>query len=153
MAYVEEYDPTKPPSTEAVGSGDDRIRELKRAITERLLQFFPGWPNTDPLVIDQTKLYTVVTSLAVPTGVASTFFNVPINIDAVYLVCAVLINQAATEEAVAYAGTSQNGTVSLFGHTAPGGSVVTITNVAGAIKVTHTAGANRDVKATLRRIL
>lgn len=42
MAYVDPLDPISPPSTEAVGQGDDRIREFKRAIIERVESFFTG---------------------------------------------------------------------------------------------------------------
>jgi hypothetical protein len=40
MAYIDPLEPATPLSTEVAGQGDDRIRELKRAIIERLETFF-----------------------------------------------------------------------------------------------------------------
>lgn len=46
---VEVYDPATPADIDQSGQGDDRIRELKRALTERLARVWPNWPNGDPL--------------------------------------------------------------------------------------------------------
>lgn len=51
MVYVEPFDPTTPSDLADLGEGDDRIRELKRALIERLQTIIPGFPDTDPLVI------------------------------------------------------------------------------------------------------
>ena len=49
MPLVEVYDPALPADTDQSAQGDDRIRELKRALTERLNRVWPNWPNGDPL--------------------------------------------------------------------------------------------------------
>lgn len=46
---IEVYDPALPADIDPSGQGDDRIRELKRALTERLNRVWPNWPNGDPL--------------------------------------------------------------------------------------------------------
>jgi hypothetical protein len=56
MAFVEPYDPTTPTDLSDASQGDDRIRELKRALTERLSQVITGWPNTDPLKLKASAL-------------------------------------------------------------------------------------------------
>lgn len=49
MPLIETYDPAQPADVDQSGQGDDRIRELKRALTERLIRVWPNWPNGDPL--------------------------------------------------------------------------------------------------------
>lgn len=51
MAYADVWDLTTPTPTEITKNGDDRIRELKRALDQRLATVLDGWPNTDPLNI------------------------------------------------------------------------------------------------------
>jgi len=51
MAYTEPWDEATPADTELISNGDDRIRELKRSIRQRLITVFPGWPAADPLVL------------------------------------------------------------------------------------------------------
>lgn len=46
---IETYDPAQPADIDQSAQGDDRIRELKRALTERLNRVWPNWPNGDPL--------------------------------------------------------------------------------------------------------
>lgn len=59
MAYLSPLDPLTPPGTEAVGQGDDRMREMKAAIIERLASFFVG-VDDDPLVPKPNSIPTSV---------------------------------------------------------------------------------------------
>jgi len=56
MAFVEPFDPTTPADDDLVSQGDDRIRELKRALSERLAQVIEGWPDTEPLKLKGASL-------------------------------------------------------------------------------------------------
>lgn len=61
MPYTDPLDPATPISTEAAGQGDDRIRELKRALIERLETAFTDL-DADPLKlidgsIDPTTMF------------------------------------------------------------------------------------------------
>ena len=49
MPLVEPYDPATPADVHDLSQGDDRIRELKRALTERLVRVWSNWPNGDPM--------------------------------------------------------------------------------------------------------
>lgn len=49
MAYVDPYNAATPSDISDASQGDDRIRELKRAITERLATFFENWPDGEPI--------------------------------------------------------------------------------------------------------
>lgn len=142
MPLVEEYDVTDPANAEATSLGASRIRELKRAISERLLCYFMDWPTpTQP-----------VTNAAVVTATATEFFVLPLNVNAIYEVQAYTNAQPAQHCARAWFATSTDGSIIIMGHDTPAGSNVTITNVAGSIRVTHTAGANRSITATLKRV-
>lgn len=50
MTYIEPLDPATPDSSASAGEGDDRIRELKRALIERLETFFSS-VDIDPLTV------------------------------------------------------------------------------------------------------
>lgn len=52
MVYVETWNNATPADSDLVSAGDDRIRELKRTLDERMATVFVGWPNTDPLTVD-----------------------------------------------------------------------------------------------------
>lgn len=67
MAFTEPYDPTAPADTDFAKQGDDRIRELKRALTERLSQVIVGWPDTDPLKIKSSELDVDISNMATIT--------------------------------------------------------------------------------------
>lgn len=43
------YNPAIPADIDQSGQGDDKIRELKRALTERLIRVWTNWPDGDPL--------------------------------------------------------------------------------------------------------
>lgn len=49
MAYIDPLDPTTPADSDFAGQGDDKIREFKRAILQRLGSFFAN-TDADPLV-------------------------------------------------------------------------------------------------------
>ncbi len=50
MAYIDPIDPATPAGADSAGQGDDRIRELKRALIERLNTFFNDI-DIDPLTV------------------------------------------------------------------------------------------------------
>lgn len=52
MAYANDLDPTKPADTDLASEGDDRIRETRAGIEERLQTAFSGYPDSDPLILD-----------------------------------------------------------------------------------------------------
>lgn len=56
MAFIDPFDPATPSDLADVSQGDDRIRELKRALSERLSQVIAGWPDTDPLKLKSAEL-------------------------------------------------------------------------------------------------
>ena len=45
--FIEPYDATTPSNVESAAQGDDRIRELKRSLTERIEQGLAGFPDID----------------------------------------------------------------------------------------------------------
>jgi hypothetical protein len=49
MAYADPIDPVTPTDADISGQGDDKIREFKRAVRQRLASFFID-PDADPLV-------------------------------------------------------------------------------------------------------
>lgn len=59
MPFVDPWDETTPSGAAPKSEGDDRIRELKRALTERLSTVFPNWPAgapDDALIISSAAL-------------------------------------------------------------------------------------------------
>lgn len=52
MAYDYEWDPNVPTGAEPRSNGDNRIREMKGALDERLVRIFPQWPNN--AAVDET---------------------------------------------------------------------------------------------------
>lgn len=49
MPYTTPFDETTPTDASWVSEGDDRLREIKRALNERLSTIFSNWPDGDPL--------------------------------------------------------------------------------------------------------
>lgn len=49
MSYSDPFDVTTPSGGQNLALGDDRLRELKRALSQRLSTFFSNWPDGDPL--------------------------------------------------------------------------------------------------------
>jgi hypothetical protein len=49
MPWDDPIDPDTPGDNDPLSHGDDRIRELKRALNERLSTVIAGWPDADPL--------------------------------------------------------------------------------------------------------
>lgn len=56
MAFLVPFDPTTPTDADPASEGDDRIREIKAGLIERLAQVINGWPDTDPLTLKRTAL-------------------------------------------------------------------------------------------------
>lgn len=56
MAYVDEFNVNTPSGASDISEGDDRIRELKRALDERLRTVLIGWPDLDPLQLRSEQL-------------------------------------------------------------------------------------------------
>jgi hypothetical protein len=56
MAFTNPLDPTTPTDLDWAYQGDDRIRELKAALIERLSQVIQGFPDTDPLKLKLSAL-------------------------------------------------------------------------------------------------
>lgn len=141
MPFAELWNVADPADAEGVSLGASRIRELKRSLAERLLTRIFDWPTpTEP-----------VTNAAVADSVATTFFNVVADGSKLYRVFAMTNGQSSVHQAFCYISVSSTG-ATLWGLATPGGSNVTITLVGLAIKITHTAGANRSITATLSRI-
>lgn len=65
MAFVNPFDPTTPTDADLVSEGDDRIREIKAGLIERLGQVIEGWPDTDPLTLKYDALSGVPTPVTV----------------------------------------------------------------------------------------
>lgn len=63
MVYVNPLDPATPAATDPVGQGDDRMRELKAAVIERLASVFVD-VNTDPMVLRDVSVGTLTPSSA-----------------------------------------------------------------------------------------
>lgn len=55
MPYTDDLDETTPADTEGVSQGDDRIREVKRALNERMADLVNNWPD-GPLTLKGTAL-------------------------------------------------------------------------------------------------
>lgn len=49
MPYADPFDVDTPTGANFVYQGDDRLRELKRALDQRLSSFFENWPDGEPL--------------------------------------------------------------------------------------------------------
>jgi hypothetical protein len=75
MAFTEDFDPTKPTDADWAYEGDDAIRQLKRAITERLQQLIPGWPDTDPLELIGTPYGLEAARPAPPTSGGQFYYS------------------------------------------------------------------------------
>lgn len=63
MVYVNPLDPATPAATDPVGQGDDRMREIKAAVIERLASVFVD-VNTDPMVLRDVSVGTLTPSSA-----------------------------------------------------------------------------------------
>lgn len=157
MAFVELWDATTPPNTEALSNGDDRIRELKRALAERLSQVLTGWPGVDPIKLDHLAQVTVQEILAVASGVATTVFTGDGASNAIWEIIGMIKDQRGDQ--IARVFFSQSGSPAappqwyLFNHQQGADPVVTFTNVSGALKVTQSTGAVRSVRVSYRRIV
>jgi len=66
MAYVDPFDVATPADTDMAEQGDNRLRELKRALDERLKTAFSGWPDQQPLQYDGKVLVRSGTFAARP---------------------------------------------------------------------------------------
>lgn len=80
MAYVEPWDPTTPSDVEGVSQGDDRIRELKRAIEERMETLVEDW-DEDPLSLRESVFPGILAEVGIladrpadPEGTGSLYF-------------------------------------------------------------------------------
>lgn len=62
MAFVDDLDPLTPDGSDLVSQGDDRIRETKRALIERLLSVFAD-VNADPMVLIDVGTGTLTPSV------------------------------------------------------------------------------------------
>lgn len=67
MAYADPLDPTTPGDLSIAGQGDDRIRELKRALIARLLTLVTD-VNADPLVLKNLLIATAMLQDKAVTG-------------------------------------------------------------------------------------
>lgn len=67
MPFLDTIDPAVPAGTEVAGNGDDRIRELKRAIIERVESFFASI-DADPWTVkpDAINLATAISDATIP---------------------------------------------------------------------------------------
>ena len=78
MAYINPFDETTPSDADPASQGDDRIREIKAAVNERLSTVFSNWPDGDPLELapglipaaGATIPVTVGLFAAIPVGAA-----------------------------------------------------------------------------------
>lgn len=70
MPYADPFDATTPTDANPVGQGDDRIRELKRAINQRMADLANGWPD-GPLSLKIPNLYIVAAMIANKTITAA----------------------------------------------------------------------------------
>lgn len=71
--YADVWNTATPADGDQLSAGDDRIREAKRALDERLATVLAGWPNTDPLTVlpDAITKLTTGTLAARPNPPAS----------------------------------------------------------------------------------
>lgn len=60
MAFTEIFDVASPADDDNLKDGDDAIRQMKRALDERLSNFLVGWPGTDPLKIKSTAFQDAI---------------------------------------------------------------------------------------------
>lgn len=70
MAYTVAWDETAPAGTAVVSQGDDRIRELKVQMRERLEEFLIADMDSDPVVVKTTTLFR-----SFPATTAMVFFQ------------------------------------------------------------------------------
>lgn len=63
MPYIDPIDVTQPTAVGDLALGDDKIRELKRALAERMLDIVTGWPD-GPLVLKIANLFVTSVMLA-----------------------------------------------------------------------------------------
>jgi hypothetical protein len=77
MPFDEPFDPDTPGDNDPLSQGDDRIRELKRALNERLVQVIEGWPGTDPLKLKAAAIDSLPTYTATLVGLESEKPNPP----------------------------------------------------------------------------
>ncbi len=154
MAHTDPFDILTPLNTEAVSNGDDRIRELKRALDERFVDLFEGWPVSDPLKILYNAMLTSIGFVGVASATPQVLFGVPLGIEAVYEVSMMLVGKPLIHTVSAMvASNSAGGTLVVYGMVVPAGGLSTITVSGGNIRGTHSEGTACTMTATLRRVL
>lgn len=157
MAFTNALDPLTPINTEAISNGDDRIRELKAALIERLAQVITGFPDTDPLSLVQTKMFTAQEFLASASGAQQTVVSGSgIGVNGAYSIFAQLKDQEADKCVQGVFVWSSSGSVVpqfyLLNKVQGAGATVDLVIVGSSVKVVQTSGTAKDIRVTSRRI-
>lgn len=76
MAFADEWDVTTPADTDWASEGDDSIREMKRALDERLGSIIDNWPDGD-LAIKSSAIPADATDDVLAIGLKSEIPNPP----------------------------------------------------------------------------
>lgn len=155
MAFIEIWDMATPSNLEGVTQGDDRIRELKRALNERMNSILQNWPATDPLLIKHTAMFNQNAINGVPSATPTTVVVLPAgNVDATYMIHVRQVGGAAAQADTILVTTSSNNTQIVYGEVKPAGSLFTLTIAGGVnVQLAQTTGGSINVIASYRRVL
>lgn len=150
MAYVDPLDPLTPAGSDGIVNGDDRIRELKRALIQRLSTVFVD-TNADPLQLKTTAIGAQSEFTNIATAVAQVILTMTAQ-DALYMVFAFVEAGNSADVSFAWARSSTAANYTLWGETKPAGSLVALTSVGADILATQTTGSNKDIHSVVLRV-
>lgn len=150
MAYADPLDPVTPAGSEGLVNGDDRIREMKRAIIQRLLSVFVD-VDVDPLQLKITAISSQLVFANIATAVAQDVLTMTAA-DSLYMIFAFTEGNASADTSFAWARSSSADNYSLWGETKPAGSLMALTIVGAAVQATQTTGANKNIYAVILRV-
>lgn len=150
MAYADPLDPLTPPGSEGMVTGDDRIRELKRAIIQRLLSVFVD-VDVDPMQLKTSAIGSTVGFVNIATAVAQVILTMPAA-DALYMIFAFVEAGSSNDVSFAWARASSAGNYAIWGETKPAGSLMALTIAGADIRATQTTGANKTIHSVVLRV-
>lgn len=154
MPWTDPIDEATPDNNSGAGQGDDVIRQLKRAINERMASLTVGWPATEPVRIRGEKTWETV-SISTVTAVAMPAFSLATpNAEALYELICRPVSANPNLSASCFLSINNAGT-KLFWHQINGGGAgapVFSFFAPDVIQVTQTTGGGLDLVVSIRKV-
>lgn len=150
MPYADPLDPLTPGGSAGLVDGDDRIREMKRAIIQRLGSIVVD-VDANPLQLKTTALGTQGVYANIATAVAQAIL-VMTAVDALYMIFSWVEGGPATDVTFGYARSSVNATYALWGETKPAANFIALSIAGATINATQTTGANKTIHSVAIRV-